>query len=114
MLAQHFDTASLPAVQQLESWQAWYAAMFDVVVPSLPSEGFDARNEVWSTAGITLSRVRSPANADQRTASLIRHNAIDYWAFTLSQQSISDLTARDSASFEVLPQTPFILSLGKR
>jgi AraC-like DNA-binding protein len=113
VLVEHFDTASLPTVRQLEAWQAWYAAMFDVVTPSSPSEGFVAQNEMWSTAGITLSRVRSPANAVQRTTSLIRHNAIDHWAFTLSKKSISDVTARDGASFEVLPQTPFILSLGE-
>lgn len=113
MLAVHFDTASLPAVQQLEGWRAWYATMFDVVPPSTTSEGFVAQNETWSTAGITLSRVRSPANAVQRTTSLIRHNATDHWAITLSKQSTSDVTASDRASFEVLPQTPFILSLGE-
>ncbi|HEY4167836.1 MAG TPA: helix-turn-helix domain-containing protein [Reyranella sp.] len=113
MLAEHFDTASLPAVQQLEGWQAWYAAMFDVVPVSSPSEGFVAQNEMWSTAGVTLSRVRSPANTVQRTTSLIRHNAIDHWVFTLSKRSTSDVIARDDASFEVSPQTPFILSLGE-
>ena len=113
MLAVHFDTASLPAVQQLEGWRAWYATMFDVVPPSTPSEGFVAQNEAWSTAGITLSRVRSPANTVQRTTSLIRHNATDHWAITLSKQSTTDVTASDRASFEVLPQTPFILSLGE-
>jgi pimeloyl-ACP methyl ester carboxylesterase len=31
MLAEHFDTASPPALRQLEGWQAWYDRMFDVV-----------------------------------------------------------------------------------
>lgn len=113
MLAEHFDTASLPAVEQLEGWQAWYAATFNVLPPSSPNEGFVAQNEMWSIAGITLSRVRSPANTVQRTPSLIRQSAIDHWVFTLSKQSTSDVTARDGTSFEALPQTPFILSLGE-
>ena len=113
MLAEHFDTASLPAAQQLAGWQAWYATIFDVSHPSSPNSGFVAQNETWSTSGITLSRVSSPANVVHRAPSLIRRNAIDHWGLTLSKQSASDVTAHDGVSFEALPHTPFILSFGE-
>lgn len=113
MLAEHFDTASLPAARQLEGWQAWYDKMFDIAAPSTRSEGFVAQNETWGVPGITLSRVSSPANTVDRTTSVIRRNAIDHWVFTLSKQSASDVTARGGVSFEALPHTPFILSFGE-
>jgi AraC-like DNA-binding protein len=113
MLAEHFDTASLPATRQLEGWQAWYDKMFDVVPTAAGNEGFVAQNETWSVPGITLSRVSSPANTVNRTISVIRRNAIDHWVFTLSKQSASDVTARGGVSFEALPQTPFVLSFGE-
>lgn len=113
MLAEHFDTASLPAVRQLEGWRAWYDKMFDVVPDPSNDEGFVAQNDTWSVPGITLSRVDSPANTVDRTTSVIRSNAIDHWVFTLSKQSASDVTARGGVSFEAQPQTPFILSFGE-
>jgi AraC-like DNA-binding protein len=113
MLAEHFDTASLPAIRQLEGWQAWYDKMFDVVPAPTRDEGFVAQNETWGVPGITLSRVNSPANTVNRTTSVIRRNAIDHWVFTLSKQSASDVTARGGISFEAPPQTPFILSFGE-
>ena len=111
MLANHFATGPLPKAQQLEAWRAWYDTIFDVTPPA-SNDDFIATNSTWTVPGLMLSQVASPANTVSRTKSVIRHNSVDHWVITLSKQSVSDVATRD-ASFEAVPNTPFILSFGE-
>jgi AraC-like DNA-binding protein len=96
----------------LDAWRAWYDAIFDVTPQQPSNDDFIATNSTWAVPGLTLSRVTSPANAVSRTKSLIRHNPADHWSLTLSKKTVSKVTTR-GRSFEVPPQTPFIVSLGE-
>jgi AraC-like DNA-binding protein len=111
MLTQHFSTESLPETRQLEAWRGWYDTIFDVTPNGSDSKHYRATNWTWSTAGLTLSRVASPANTVSRTKSVIRHNPVDHWVITLGRRSVSEVGTR-GISFEAAPQTPFILSFG--
>ena len=112
MLANHFATGPLPKAQQLEAWRAWYDTIFDVTPQPASNDDFIATNSTWTVPGLMLSQVASPANTVNRTKSVIRHNSVDHWVITLSKQSVSDVATRD-ASFEAVPNTPFILSFGE-
>lgn len=95
----------------MEAWQAWYDSIFDVTPRPASNDDFIATNSTWTVPGLTLSQVASPANTVNRTKSVIRRNSVDHWAITLSKQSVSDVATR-GISFEVAPNTPFILSFG--
>lgn len=111
MFAHHFATHQLPKARQLEAWQAWYDSIFDITPIQASNDDFIATNSTWTIPGLTLSQVASPANTVSRTKSVIRRNSLDHWVITLSKQSVSDVATR-GASFEVAPNTPFILSFG--
>lgn len=109
MFAYHFATHQLPKARQLEAWQAWYDTIFDVTPRQASNDDFIATNSTWTIPGLTLSLVVSPANTVNRTKSAIRHNSVDHWVITLSKRSVSDVATR-GLTFEVAPNTPFILS----
>jgi AraC-like DNA-binding protein len=112
MIPQTFATQALPTFDQLDAWRDWYRSIFDVEVPRPERGGFAATNSNWNLDGLVVSRVSSPPNTVDRPKSLIRRNAVDHWAITLSHHSKSDVRT-DEVSFEAPPGAPFILSLGE-
>lgn len=111
MYAHTFSTAPLPIPRQLEAWRGWYDTVFDVAPAIEPEAPFVATNATWNLRGVTLSRVRSPANTVSRSRSVIRRNAVDHWVVTLSRNTVTRLSTLGSP-LEIAPGTPFILSFG--
>lgn len=112
MLNTSFVTRDLSSCDQFASWRDWYRAVFETTTDVAAPAGFEAANSNWIIGGLTISEVTSPPVAVARSRTFVRRNPVDHWVITLSNQSASEVSARDRR-FRVPAGVPFLLSLGE-
>jgi AraC-like DNA-binding protein len=82
--ALHFDTASLPARDNFDAWQAIMGEIYDVLPSTFGNEaGFSAKLSLWNLAGVHLTEGTFSPQRFARNAGRLRRDGFDHYTVLL-------------------------------
>lgn len=74
-----YATDTLPADRQFAAWRDRCSSVIGLSQPALDTQGFDARNTMWTLGDMALSHVRVPASGFARGKTMVRRDSLDHW-----------------------------------
>jgi AraC-like DNA-binding protein len=113
MIPEVFDTRSLAVSSQFQGWRAWNMPVLDVTSQVPTSDGFPARNQVWTLDdGLLVATATAPAACTVRSPRLLRQMPVDHWVVSHTLRgTVSMETARRTV--EIRTGQTFVMSLGQ-